>query len=192
MKQFTLLVSAFLCLTILSCKQGPENSKVEKKTETAKIAPIPEGWKTLSIDNFSISHPADWTTDESGKMGTKVILFAPLENEATPFNENINVMTEDLPSAAITLDQYVKASEKQIKNFITDAKVETSEGIEINGQAFHSLIYSGKQSNMDLKFQQYFTVKDEKALILTLTTKVDTYDDYKEIGSQIMKTFKFN
>ena len=174
---------------ICSCGETAEQKQPIEKKEKIAVT-IPEGWKTTSGKEFSISYPEDWTADQSGQMGTKLFLFAPQEDANDKFNENINLMTEDLPSNSIDLDTYVEASEKQIKKYIDDAEIISSKRVTLNGKDFQNVSYTGSQSNLSLKFNQFYTIQDGKAYILTFTCKEDTYDKYDGLGTKIMNTFE--
>lgn len=190
MKLKQLLFCAPILCILLACgdSSSTENSK-ETKSTVAEIV-IPDGWKTTKTDIFSISHPSEWTADLEGKMGAKLFLFAPPENDEDQFSENINLMTEKLPSKALNLDMYVKASEKQIKQFITDAEIISNKRIKINGKEFQNISYTGKQGEISLHFDQFYTVRDQEAYVLTLTCTVASYEKYKAEGTQIIKTFR--
>jgi hypothetical protein len=136
--------------------------------------------------------PSDWKLDTSGTLGTKLLLFAPSDDKSDNFSENINVMTEKLPSNSITLEQYVEASTTQVEKYISDAKITINETAEVNGRSFHELEYSGKQGGNDLAFHQYFTVEKGVAYVVTLTVQKESVAKYTEVGEKIMKTFQFN
>jgi len=40
------------------------------------------------------------------------------------------------------------------------------------------------------KWKQYFSIKNEKAYILTLTTSIEQFDSYETVGKEIMDSFK--
>ena len=189
MKLSKLLLIILLVSTFFSCgeaveKKGPKQSKAK-----APKVEIPKDWKTTQADEFAISYPTDWTADTSGQMGTQLFLFAPQEGPEDQFSENINLMTEKLPSKAIGLDAYMEASEKQIQQYMKDAKILSSQRVNLNGKEFQNVNYTGTQSSLLLQFQQYYTIHNGKAYILTLTCKKDSYANYKDLGSQIMSTF---
>lgn len=147
-------------------------------------------WKSLKDDQFEIKYPSDWTADESGMMGTHFILFSPLSGETDQFKENVNLLVQDLTGYDLTLDAYVELSENQIKTMITDGKIFLSERIKAENAAYHKVIYSGIQGEFDLKFEQFYWVRNNTAYILTLTCENDQFEAYRETGEGILHSFK--
>ncbi len=92
--------------------------------------PSQQNWKSFNKGNYSIKYPSTWTIDTSKAMGTAFIVFAPLESDSDKFQENVNMLTQDLAGQNITLDDYAKISEQQIKTAITDGKIYESTRIK--------------------------------------------------------------
>ena len=72
-------------------------------------------WKSLDNPSYSIKYPSHWELNESGEMGTSLIILSPLESEKDTFRENVNLLIQDLTGLDIGLDQYTKISEDQMK-----------------------------------------------------------------------------
>ena len=60
---------------------------------------------------------------------------------------------------------------------------------EKNEQEYQRIIYTGKQGEFNLKFEQYYWVIDEKAYVLTLTCEEDEFENYQETGETILNSF---
>ena len=121
-------------------------------------------------------------------MNTKFILFSELKEKDT-FNENINMVVQDLTSQqGFTMESYVKLSENQIKNIISEGKILESVYDTVNEH--HTLIWSGNVTGEVLKFKQYYFLKNELLYLLTLTTRPDSYEEYILIGDKILDSFK--
>ena len=82
-----------------------------------------------------------------------------------------------------------KISEGQIKTMITDGNLIKSKRLSDKKKEFQRVIYTGKQGQFDLKWQQFYWVENEQAYVLTLTCEIDQYDNYVSVGEEIMKTF---
>jgi len=148
-----------------------------------------DNWKTLNTDLFRINYPSDWEVDDSGKMGTSFFLYSPMKGGADNFMENVNMMYQDLNTYDVTFDEFVKQSEEQVANMLTDGELEKSEKIERNGQSIHKLVFTGKQGVLDLKFVQYYLLKNSNVYFLTLSCEVSEFENYKEIGEGILDSF---
>ncbi len=150
-----------------------------------------ESWKTATFDAFSIKHPSNWKADTSNKnVGVDIILYAPQTSSDDNFNENINVIVQDLSSYPMDLDAYTKLSEEQIKNMLEGGKITKSERVTNGSETYHRIIYVGSQSGFMLKFEQRYYVKDNKAYVLTLTCLNDNFNDYIKMAHKIFNTFQ--
>ncbi len=151
-----------------------------------------EDWNTIKKNSYSIDYPKDWEINESGQMGTSFILFSPLTSQKDQFKENVNLLVQDLTGYNLDLDGYVEISEGQIKTMITNGKIIESTRVTEQTLDFHRVIYTGKQGNFNLKFEQYYWVVGDKAFVLTLTCEESQFDDYKLTGEKILNSFKLN
>jgi len=173
-----------LLLTLLSCGQSTE--KTEK--EEAKIQRI-EGWELLKAEDYSVQYPKEWELSQSGQMGTKFILFSALEDQVDQFRENVNLISQDLGSNTVDLDQYTEISENQIKTMMNNSKVYESKRIKNSGGEYQKLIYAADQGTFRLKFEQRYWIENDFAYVLTLTCEESKFSSFKQVGEKIMSTF---
>jgi hypothetical protein len=147
-------------------------------------------WKTVSDKEFKLSYPQDWELNQEGVMGTKLVVFAPLESETDNFKENVNVIIQDLKGYDLDLASYTKLSLEQVKTMITNSKLILSRTNKLEkGGEFQELIYTGDQGIYHLKFHQYYLLKNNKAYIITFTTGIDQFEKYKTTGKAILDSF---
>lgn len=170
---------AFICMISLSIF-AQSDAKAAEQIEM----------KTLIAANYEVQYPANWDLDQSGQMGSTFFIFSPIEGATDQFRENINLMIQDLSGHNLDLDQYTQISEQQVKVMMEGAEILFSEKQDGQVPAFHKIIYKGKQGALDLKFEQYYWVINDKAYIVTLTCDVNTFDDYQKIGETILNSFK--
>lgn len=179
-----ILFTTAVLLTLFSCGQLTE----KKEKEEAKIQRI-AGWEILNEEDYSIQYPKDWELSQSGQMGTKFILFSALENQEDQFRENVNLISQDLGSNKLDLDQYTEISEKQIQTMLTNCTVYESKRIKNSSGEYQKLTYAADQGAFRLKFEQLYWIENDKAYVLTLTCEESTFSRFKEIGEKIMNTF---
>jgi hypothetical protein len=141
-------------------------------------------WKTLESTEYSIIYPDDWSLDESGMSGTKLILFCPVI-QGQAFRNNVNLIVQDLSGMGINLDKYIEISVGQIKQYITAAEIHYSQ----TKNSRHEIIYSGKNGELSLKWRQYYWVKDEKAYVLTFTADANSYEGQMKLVNKMMDSF---
>ena len=79
--------------------------------------------KVFSAKEFSISYPETWRVDTSGQYGAAVIFFSPLDSAGDKFDENVNVLTQDLKGQNINLSKYKSITENQVSNVATKSKL---------------------------------------------------------------------
>ena len=147
-------------------------------------------WKSFNGDSYSINYPGNWDLDDSKRMGSQFFLFSRLENEQDQFKENVNLLTQDLSAYNMDIDQYVKLSIGQVESMIKEGKIISSAKVIDEGLEYHSLIYTGKQAENTLRFEQRFWIIDKVAYILTFTAQLDTYRHYKEVGDKVIRSFE--
>lgn len=179
----TKILTLLLISTFIACGQTQES-----KDKTIETKP---NWKTSNGTDYSIDHPADWTLNQNGQMGTTFVLFSPLETSQDKFRENVNLLIQDLSGHNLDLNKYTEISERQIKTLVTNSTLIESKRIKNGSTEYHRVIYTGKQGIFHLKFEQFYWVKNEKAYILTLTCEQDKFSDFKEDGEAILNSFTF-
>lgn len=147
-------------------------------------------WKTAEKNNYSLKHPADWEVNLEGQMGTDIILFSPVAGEGDLFRENVNVYIEALPNDEIDLATYIGFTEQNIKGFFTNFNMLESVLLEIDSKPVHKLLYTADQGLYKLTFEQYISLKGDKAYVLTFTSEQNSYEEYKEVGEKILSSFR--
>ena len=63
------------------------------------------------INNFEIKYPEKWTET---KNGNAVLFASPLQNEKDVFQENVNIILQDLSTNPIDLEKYTVITKKQV------------------------------------------------------------------------------
>lgn len=164
--QATLLFIVFTCL----CFAQNTNKKYKK-------------------DNYSIEYPNNWSLDTSGQMNTVFILFsAPKKGRV--FKENINLVIQDVKDQGMTIASYGQITEDQIKKEVPGSEI--FESFFDKEKNRYLMVWSGNIGNGPSKVKQYFFLKEGKVYILTLATLPETYNDYIDIGSEILNSFTLN
>ena len=172
----TKFLTSLTLLALIACGQTTVKQKID-------------GWKTLSEANYSMQYPSTWELNQSGQMGTSLILFSPLENNEDQFRENVNLIIQDLTGQSIDLDKYSEISEEQVKTMITNSTLIESKRIKEGNDEYHRLIYTGDQGILRLTYEQYYWVENDKAYVLTLTCEQNKFSDFKDLGENILNSF---
>ena len=182
MSRFGIVGFLIVIIGLTSCGQ-------KKQQSTTDI--ISDGWKTFETADYSIRYPVTWAFDNSGHSGVILQIFSAQTSVEDNFRENVNLVIQDLSGQKVqTLDQYTQLSESQIKMFMTDSEILSSDKLTKDGQEYQKVIFTAVQGQFNLKSEQYYLIKGHLAYVLTLTCTKDTYDSYCEVGEKIMDSFK--
>lgn len=192
MKKFYLFIVLVLFMLINACgnKPGAEQESQKVSKEVVKIIRAENGWKYRDTLEYSIQYPEGWEFKTTGGMGIEFIVLSTAENKTDSFRENINLTVEELPQIDATLANYAAVTEEHIKTFIKNVRIVDSETVGDGADEYHKLVYEGKQGKKDLTYEQYIRVKENKAYVLTFTSKRNEYENYKSIAEKIMCSFR--
>lgn len=135
---------------------------------------------------LSIQFPADWTKEEN-VPGAVIKFFAPLQDAADVFSENLNIIVEDL-GEHLTLDEYSQLSLQELQK-VRGVDVRLS-NTTLAGLPAQEAIFTMDLQGSSMDFRQIWTVKDKRAYILTFTSETGTYADYAGIFTQMTASFK--
>lgn len=152
----------------------------------------PPTWKTSQIGEHTLEHPADWTLQQPGQMGTLFTLLSPLESPKDAFHENVNAVEQDLKGLGMTLDAYIELTEQQIQTYITKPSVLVSRRVKKGKNEYHQLVYTGIQGKYSLRFEQYIWLRNEKAVVLTFTGEKSKAEQYAALATRILGSFTLN
>jgi hypothetical protein len=153
-------------------------------------ASISKEWKMLEEKEYSIQYPKNWCLEKPGTTGQNFILFSQPSSLNDRFRDNVNLLTQHLTDKNINLDKFVEISVRQVRTMVVNSVIIENERINTGGQELHKLIYTGDSGRLNLKFVQYYWIKNEKAYILTLTCDANQFDKHKKIVQRIMGSFK--
>jgi len=182
MKKLLLLLLIFSPLFCFS------QQTVVKKSKTIVSTNI--NWWKFEKENYSILHPQDWVIDTSGTMGSSFILFAPVENEADKFKENLNLLVQDLKGNSIDMNQYVSLSENQIKSMIKNSSILESKAVKNDSVQYHKISFTGEQGTYKLRFEQHYYLHNSKSYVLTFTYEQSKAEEYRRMGELMLSSFR--
>lgn len=181
MRNITFLAITAWTLCLIACNQTSQNNK---------STDVPGNWKALNETDYSIQYPDSFELDKSGQMGLSFILLSRQTSDQDLFRENINLLVQNLGGHNVNLDKYVEISIDQLNTVITDGKLLDSRRLKGDGSEYHQVVFSGKQGQFDLKWQQLYWIRNNKAYVLTLTCEASQYDNYVDIGKKVLNTFR--
>lgn len=143
-----------------------------------------------STYKIKIKYPNHWDKQED-YMGTVVNFLAPREDKADKFMENVNLVVQDLSSQPMTLKQYTDLTLEQLKQLITNSEVISSKDTAVGGVPGYKIICKGTQGQYNLKWLTVYTIKNNKAYVLTFTAEETQYSSYSNVAEKIINSFEF-
>lgn len=160
-------------------------------TQVATIKPM-DGFKVYQNNKeaFAMQYPESWTIRENS-FNTIVSFLSPITSKDDKFAENVNVVSETIADKTVTLDDYYKVSEENLKKFFADFKLLKNEATTLSGVPARMVVYTASQNQLKLRTTQIFTIKNGKAYIVTLTNTQSDPNQYMTEMLKISQSFQF-
>lgn len=147
-----------------------------------------DGFLEIQKEEYSIQYPENLSIDKS-IAGLEFIIYTEKSHEDDDFIENINLMIQNLDSIDIDLHQFAELSQDQV---LDSAGEVISIDLKKNNQhEYYRMITKIPLSQQELNFLQHFYVHNKKAYILTFSSEIDEFENYKKDMEDVMLSFKF-
>lgn len=145
-----------------------------------------------SEKNYEISYPASWIKQQKG---TANFFLSPKENEKDLFQENVNIMIQDLSNQPMTLEDYTNLTKQQVKQAFGSSSIVSIKDLTFAGQQAKKMVYNMPKNPMqgrsqNLKLCQIWFIKENKAYLLTYTAESSEYESYLGTAKEIFDSFK--
>jgi len=143
--------------------------------------------KTFENESYTFDYPTEWSIDEHG-LGMDVSINTPtVENDN--FNENFNVISQNLTGVDVDFEQFVEISLAQYPQFLEDHEIISSTTLKKGGQTFQEVVVKGILFDTNMTFiQRCYVFEGEKALVLTFTHLTEN-PQFVEQANQILDSF---
>lgn len=156
------------------------SASVEASAPASNVA---AGFKLFEdkTNGTSIQYPEDWTVQEN-IGGALVAFLSPTESGNDKFQENLNIVVQDLGGEEVTLEQYAEVTKQSLSQVITDLEIVSAEMASgDDGQDVYTMEYTGKQGEFELDWKQAFTIAGGKAYVLTYTAELANIDAFADV-----------
>jgi eukaryotic-like serine/threonine-protein kinase len=130
----------------------------------------PEGWQRQDLKLFT----GDWVSFVSKK-----------ESPNDDFQENITISLRDFNG---TLADSKNTIIQQISQNLQNPVVESA---NLANKAAYQIVYTTKNGNSTLKNLKIWTLKNNKAYIITYTAKIEDYNRFLKIAEAAINSFEF-
>ncbi len=149
-------------------------------------------FKVYQNSNYriKIKYPKNWTLQEN-RDGAVVVFMAPREVPVDVFQENVNIVVQDLSGQVITLQQYTATAINQLTRVFKSVKILDSGPTYWGGKPAHKVEYI-MQANVSLRLMHIWMIKGKKAYQFTFAADADRYDEYMETVQTMINSFQVN
>ncbi len=169
-------------------------SVVDTNDTVAVPAESSSGIYENSTYGFSMSYPAGWIVEEAepNSLGMVVGFLAPGGDINNPTNY-VTAQIEDLPaSQKIALNAYTSAVISSLKSSYKDFKLLATKDITLGDLPGKELLYTIDKEGTPYKILLQYTIKDNKAYVLTYYAQEYSYAQIEEGAREILSSFGFN
>lgn len=142
---------------------------------------------------FKIKYPSTWDLQKIENPTTKeVVEFFPVNEIDAKILSQVKVIVRvESLTKNMSLDEYRKSSENEIRQFLAEGKIIESSGITLARQQAYKLVYSGKnQQNVLLQKMEVVTLYKGKAYVISYEAEVGKYRDFLKIVREMIKSFE--
>ena len=146
-------------------------------------------WYQDSVYGIKIQYPKEWTVHEKAE-GVGVVAFrSPPKGSMDAFQENLNIVVQDLGGRSIPLMQFSEMAINQLRQMYSNVEILESEPMVLSGKAGHKVEYIVR-AELKIKILQVWTIKNYKAYIITFSADADHYQDYSTTAWNMINSFQ--
>lgn len=177
-----------------SASPSPSSSASASPSAASGNAEVTPGYQLFedAANKISIEYPKDWTLVDN-LPGAVMAAMSPVDGDQDTFQENVNLVVQDLNGQEIDLAQYVELTKQQLGQVITDYKFVDDDTMKAeNGLEVAMLDYTGVQGQNDLYWRQAFVLNGGKAFVVTYTAAEANFDKYVEQFAEMVGSLTFH
>ena len=154
------------------------------------IATLIPGWLTYtdSTNKFTMSYPKEWSQQASGNI---VAFLSPKADAKDQFQENVNLMLQDISAQPMTLEQYTDLTKKQVTDAGGAGAIVSQAPTVLAGHKAMQLIYNFSYQGHALKVKQYYFIKGKTVFLFSYTAEPGQFAKYEQTATAIINSFTF-
>jgi serine/threonine-protein kinase len=171
---------------------APTDVSSAAPTEADTAPPPTPGGTFLTYEHedygFLLEYPDDWEIVE--KAEAQIVIFVSPEGESGSFRENVSVLTQDLESEAVTLEEYTNLSLSQAEGFVPDYMLLESVPVTVAGNPGYNIVYIGTQGVYDILWFQVWTLVGDRAFVVTYTAERESYEQHLPTAERMIDSLE--
>lgn len=142
-----------------------------------------------TVNKINVKYPKSWIVKSNPNS---LIILSPKENENDLFQENVNILIQDLKANPLDLQEYTNLTRSQVISQFGESSIISLRNVDINGYKAKEFIYNIVYQGMALKIKQYWFIKDKRAYVLSYTGEPINFPTYEKYASKIIFSLKLN
>lgn len=143
---------------------------------------------TSAAFGIVIRYPSTWTKNEQF-TGAVVAFASPSGSSSGASGGIVSVVVEELLEP-MTLAEYNDAAIAALNQSIIDFNLSETTAATLDNNPAHKIVYTAKQNQLNLRYMQVWTIKDNKTYILTYGATPINYDKYQAIVQDMFSSFE--
>lgn len=179
-----MVIAAILSITVFATPQI-RNLFIPQKLDTEFSV-----YESSSY-GVTIKYPQDWQIHhiEDPFTGDVVKFWSPPTSNAQELIAEVNINVEDLKEPT-SLAEYTNFFVHEITKLFTNARIHESHATKLSNLPAHEVVYSGKEQGYKIKRMAVWTLKNNKAYIVTYTAEESQYDKFLKIAQTMIESLK--
>lgn len=185
-----LLVAILFSITVLA---SPKIRQIFGFTSHASSTDTAFSIYENSTYGIKMKYPKTWMIQYIGDIftGELVKILAPQTSGATTYQAGVTVEIVNLKQP-MSLDEYTNLSVNEITQFLPQARIEESDATTLAEIPAQKVVYSGKEEQHNVKRMAVWTLKNNKAYIITYTAEISKYDEFLKTAQEIINSLKIS
>lgn len=145
--------------------------------------------RSYTNQNYEIKFPNTWKIDTSKNKGTEFFICIKSEIKSQIKSQIISLIVQNLVGQNIDIIKYKQITERQIADLGNNGKIFNSEIKQSKKGKYFRMEYSFIQDNRKFRGIQLCFLKNKKSYLLTFTSDLNKFEQYKNIGENILNSF---
>jgi hypothetical protein len=147
------------------------------------------GWLNYSDSElgFSIKYPDNWVQESNSNI---VVFLSPKKNVMDLFQENVNVISQDLSKQPMTMEQYTELTKRQVVDNFGESAIISLGDVRITRELAKEFVYNMNYQGMKLRVKQYWIIKNKMVYLFTYTAESEQYDLYENVAMEMIESFR--
>ena len=148
-------------------------------------------YKTYESKDYGvqISYPSDWQVQENFE-GTIAVFASPKETSLDLFQENVNLVAQDMSANPMTLEQYTETAIKQLEGVFTNVKIVERGNAKLANLPAYKIAYEAT-GDFNLKIMHVWAVdNNNKVYTLTYSSELSKFNSNILKVNYMLDSFK--